>query len=107
VTSARPNDRSDRLRVWRIGATGGLVGILCCVGPTVLALLGIVSAGTAFVWASDLYDNYGWWFRFAGASVPVLLVWRSLRRRNQCSVAGVRRCAGDFSASPASPWQRT
>lgn len=87
----RPNDRSDRLRVWRIGATGGLVGILCCVGPTVLALLGIVSAGTAFVWASDLYDNYGWWFRFAGASVLVLLVWRSLRRRNQCSVAGVRR----------------
>lgn len=35
------------LAVWRIGVTGGLVGIPCCVGPTVLAL-GIVSAGTAF-----------------------------------------------------------
>lgn len=46
---------SDRLPVWRIGITGGLVGILCCVGPTALALFGIVSAGTAFVWANDLY----------------------------------------------------
>jgi hypothetical protein len=45
--------RTDRLPVWRIGLTGGAAGILCCVGPTVLALLGIVSAGTAFVWATE------------------------------------------------------
>ncbi|MGH3949945.1 MAG: hypothetical protein ACRDSE_12590 [Pseudonocardiaceae bacterium] len=82
---------SDRLPVWRIGLTGGLVGILCCVGPTVLALLGVVSAGTAFVWATDLYGNYAWWFRLGGLAVLALLVWLSLRRRNQCSVAGVRR----------------
>lgn len=75
---------------WRIGLTSGLVGILCCVGPTVLALLGIVSAGTAFVWATDLYDNYAWWFRLAGLAVMALLVWWALRRRNQCSVAGLR-----------------
>lgn len=81
----------DRLPMWRLGITGGLVGILCCVGPTVLALLGLVSAGTAFVWATDLYDNYAWWFRLGGLAVLVLLVWLSLRRRNQCSVAGVRR----------------
>ncbi|MGH3978562.1 MAG: hypothetical protein ACRDRZ_06115 [Pseudonocardiaceae bacterium] len=83
--------RTDRLPVWRIGLTGGLVGILCCVGPTVLAVLGIVSAGTAFVWATDLYDNYAWWFRLGGLAVLALLVWLSLRRRNQCSLAGVRR----------------
>jgi hypothetical protein len=35
----------------------------------VLALLGVVSAGTAFVWATDLYDGYAWWFRLAGALV--------------------------------------
>jgi hypothetical protein len=34
--------------------------------PTVLALLGVVSAGTAFVRANDLYDGYAWWFRFGG-----------------------------------------
>lgn len=91
MTTARPSDRSDRLPAWRIGAVGGLVGILCCVGPMVLALIGIVSASTAFVWATDLYDNYAWWFRLAGVGVLVLLTWRSLRRRHQCSVAGVRR----------------
>lgn len=82
---------TDRLPVWRIGLAGGLVGILCCVGPTLLALFGLVSAGTAFVWATDLYDGYAWWFRLGGAAVLAALVWVSLRRRNQCSVAGIRR----------------
>jgi len=79
------------LPMWRIGITGGLVGILCCVGPTVLALIGIISAGTAFVWANDLYDNYAWWFRLAGLAVLAGLVWLALRRRHQCSIAGVHR----------------
>lgn len=83
--------RTERLPVWRIGLTGGVVGILCCVGPTVLALLGIVSAGTAFVWATGLYDDYAWWFRLGGLAVLALLVWLSLRRRDQCSLAGMRR----------------
>lgn len=83
--------RTDRLPVWPIGLTGGLVGILCCVGPTVLALLGVVSAGTAFVWATDLYADYAWWFRLGGLAVLAGLIWLSLRRRNQCSVAGMRR----------------
>ncbi|WP_216214800.1 hypothetical protein [Amycolatopsis aidingensis] len=83
--------RSRRLPVWRMGLAGGLVGILCCVGPTVLALLGLVSAGTAFTWSTDLYDNYAWWFRLGGLAVLVLLVWLALRRRDQCSIAGIRR----------------
>ncbi len=83
--------RADRLPVWRMGLTGGLVGMLCGVGPTVLALLGIVSAGTAFVWATNLYDNYAWRFRLGGLTALLLLVWLSLRRRNQCSAVGVRR----------------
>lgn len=85
--SARPE---RPLSVWRIGIAGGLTAILCCVGPTVLALLGVVSAGTAFVWATDLYDGYAWWFRLAGLLVLTGLVYGSLRRRNQCSIAGVR-----------------
>ena len=78
------------LPAWRIGLSGGVVGILCCVGPTVLALVGIISAGTAYAWATDLYDGYAWWFRLAGLAVLVLLVWVSLRRRDQCSLAGLR-----------------
>lgn len=82
--------RARPLAVWRIGFAGGLTGILCCVGPTLLALLGVVSAGTAFVWATDLYAGYAWWFRLAGLVVLAALVVVSLRRRNQCSIAGVR-----------------
>jgi hypothetical protein len=89
--SSTANARTDRLPVWRIGLTGGLVGILCCVGPTVLAVLGIVSAGTAFAWATDLYDGYAGLFRLGGLAVLALLVWLSLRRQAQCSVAGIRR----------------
>ncbi len=77
--------------VWRIGITGGTVGILCCVGPTVLAAFGVISAGTAYVWANDLYDNYAWWFRLSGLAVLVVLVVLALRRRDQCSLAGARR----------------
>lgn len=95
MTSATQRTRTESdtgaLPTWRIGLASGLVGIMCCVGPTVLALLGVVSAGTAFVWATDLYDNYAWWFRLAGLAIMAALVWFALRRRNQCSVAGVKR----------------
>lgn len=90
-TRADSESGAGTLHTWRIGLAGGLVGIMCCVGPTVLALIGVVSAGTAFVWATDLYDNYAWWFRLAGLAVMAALVWFALRRRNQCSVAGIRR----------------
>ncbi len=89
---SRSTTRTDKpLAVWRIGATGGIVGILCCVGPAVLAVLGIVSAGTAFAWATDLYDGYAWWFRLTGLVGLGVLVWRALRQRDQCNTQGVRR----------------
>jgi hypothetical protein len=87
--------------VWRIGITGGVVGILCCVGPTILALFGIVSAATAFAWANNLYDNYAWWFRLGGLAVLAALVWLSLRRQDQCSIDGVRRRRGRIVAAAA------
>lgn len=82
---------SGRLPVWRIGITGGVVGILCCVGPTVLAAFGIISGATALAWANNLYGNYAWWFRLTGLGVLVLLAVIALRRRDHCSLGGVRR----------------
>jgi hypothetical protein len=90
LTERATRTRERTLPVWRIGIAGGLTGILCCVGPTVLALLGVVSAGTAYAWATDIYAGYAWWFRLAGLAVLAGLAWSSLRRRNQCSIAGVR-----------------
>lgn len=75
----------------RIGIAAGITGLLCCVGPTVLALLGVVTAGTAFVWANDLYDGYAWWFRLCGLALLLGLVIWSLRRRSACTLGGVRR----------------
>jgi hypothetical protein len=94
VTPASSIPRSTRQRAIpaiRIGLTAGAAGLLCCVSPTVLALLGVVSAATAFAWATDLYEGYAWWFRAGGLLLLAgLLVW-SLRRRDQCSLSGVRR----------------
>lgn len=81
----------------RIGVVGGLVGILCCVGPTILALVGVVSAGTAYVWAQDLYDGYAWAFRAAGLLTLVLLVGVALRRRRACSVRGALAVRGKLA----------
>ncbi|MGH3759362.1 hypothetical protein [Actinophytocola sp.] len=101
----RPGTATGRLPVWRMGLASGLVGILCCVGPTVLALLGIVSAGTAFSWATNLYGDFAWWFRLGGLAVLVLLVWVALRRRDQCGIAGLRhhrrRIAGVLAVAVA------
>lgn len=90
-TRASTEGTARGLPAARIGLVAGLAGILCCVGPTVLALLGVITAGTAFTWATDLYDGYAWWFRLGGLVVLTALVVWSLRRRNQCSLAGARR----------------
>ncbi len=74
----------------RIGLTAGAVGMLCCLGPTVLALVGAVGAGTAYLWATDLYAGYAWWFRLAGLAVAVGLVVWALRRRQACSLGGAK-----------------
>ena len=86
------------LPVWRVGVAGGVLGILCCVGPTVLALFGVVGAGTAFVWATTLYDGYAWWFRLAGLGLMALLVYVALRRRGQCSLRGAVMVRGKLVA---------
>ncbi|WP_229686496.1 hypothetical protein [Longimycelium tulufanense] len=90
-TASEASQVSGRLPMWRIGLSGGLVGIMCCVGPTVLALTGVVSGATALAWGTKLYGSYAWAFRIGGLAVLVVLVWKTLRRRNQCSVAGVRQ----------------
>lgn len=67
ATSERPQGgqtSTDRLPVWRIGLTGGVVGILCCVGPAVLALLGIAVAIYVAIYVA-LYALTTWLGTFA------------------------------------------
>lgn len=84
-----------------IGVASGFVAILCCAGPTLLALFGVVSAGTAVAWATNLYDGYAWLFRFAGLGTMAGLVWLAARRRGHCSVDGLRRLRGRLLAIAA------
>lgn len=72
------------------GIIGGLTAMLCCVGPTVLALIGVMSAATAFSFATTLYNQWAWAFRLTGLAVTVLIVWWALRRRKSCTLRGVR-----------------
>lgn len=90
LTSQKAPSTQRGLPAIRIGIAAGITGLLCCVGPTVLALMGLVSAGTAFVWANELYDGYAWLFRLAGLAVLVGLVVWGLRRRSQCTLGGAR-----------------
>ncbi len=83
---SRENVPPGGLPVVRIGVAGGVVGILCCVGPASLAIMGVVGAATAFAWATDLYEGYTWWFRLLGLAVMATLVWVWLRRQRRCNV---------------------
>lgn len=56
-----------------------------------LGLGGVIGAGTAYAWANDLYDGYAWWFRLAALVVLVVLAGVAFRRRNACSIEGVKR----------------
>ncbi|MBW3665800.1 MAG: hypothetical protein KY469_22155 [Actinobacteria bacterium] len=93
ASEGRPRDDENRLRLpaTRIGLASGLVAILCCVGPAALALVGLIGGATAYTLATDLYTEWGWWFRAAGLLVAAGLVWIALRRRDACHVDGVRR----------------
>lgn len=73
-----------------VGSLAGLIGIGCCVGPTVLALLGLISASFAISLGNTLYSGYGWYFRGAAVLVAAIGARAILMRRRSCSLAGAR-----------------
>jgi len=74
----------------KLGVLAGLVGISCCVGPTVLALLGLASVSFAISLSNTLYYGYGWYFRGAALLIGALGVVGLLRRRKSCTLRGAR-----------------
>lgn len=72
----------------KLGALAGLLGISCCVGPTVLALLGVISVLFAISLGTTLYYDYGWYFRGAAILFAAVGVLQTLKRRKSCSVRG-------------------
>ena len=74
----------------KLGVLVGLVGISCCVGPTVLALLGLASVSFAISLSNTLYYEYGWYFRGAAVLLGALGVIGLLRARKSCTLRGAR-----------------
>ncbi len=75
----------------KFGLLSGLAGIMCCVSPVVLVLLGIATAAEAVTLGDTLYYGYAWFFRAFGLAVAAIAVVLYLRRRGRCTLAGARR----------------
>ena len=90
-TEAAPTEERQVRAGLLIGAVSGLTGIMCCVSPVVAVLLGIATAAQGVTLGDNLFYNYGWYFRGAGALVGVTAVVLHLRRRGACSVEGALR----------------
>ena len=75
----------------KFGLLSGLAGIMCCVSPVVLVLLGIATAAEAVTLGDTLYYGYAWVFRAFGLAVAAIAVVLYLRRRGMCTLAGARR----------------
>ena len=75
----------------KLGLLSGLAGIMCCVSPVVLVLLGIATAAEAVTLGDTLYYGYAWLFRAFGLAVAATAVALYLRRRRMCTPAGARR----------------
>src|SRR5215831_14844939 len=84
ATHRRPPD----LRALWIGVGAGVIGIVCCVSPVVLFLLGISTAAEAVTLGDRLYYGYTWYFRVAGLLLAAAGTVVYLRRRRSCSLAG-------------------
>ena len=75
----------------KFGLLSGLAGIMCCVSPVVLVLLGVATAAEAVTLGDTLYYGYAWFFRAFGLAVAAIAVVLYLRRRGMCTLAGARR----------------
>src|SRR5262245_38427056 len=83
-----PHRRPPDLRALWIGVAAGVTGIICCVSPVILFLLGISTAAEAVTLGDRLYYGYAWYFRGAGLLLAAAATMVYLRRRRSCSVAG-------------------
>jgi hypothetical protein len=71
------------------GLGAGVVAIGCCVGPTVAALFGVMSAAAAADLANNLYAQWGWAFKMAGIISGGAAFFLARRQARTCS-AGPR-----------------
>lgn len=79
------------------GLAAGTIGLACCVGPAVAALLGLTSAAVAIDVANTLFSEWGWAFKLAGGVFAAVAIGLAYRRRRSCGT-DARRGTGRFAA---------
>ena len=81
----------------KFAAAAGLAGILCCIAPAVLFMVGLMRGIYAISFADFFYQNDGaagtgaWILRGAAVAIGVLGVYFYRRKQNQCSVDPKRK----------------
>ncbi len=84
---------------WGVGlaASAGLTGMLCCVAPMVLFMLGLMGGAYAISFADFFYAADGsagtgaWILRGLAAALGLAGLWMYRHRQNQCSIDPMRQ----------------
>ena len=75
----------------RVAASAGLAGMLCCVAPMVLFMVGLMGGAYAISFANFFYQEDGspgtgaWILRGVAVLIGVIGFWLYRRQQNQCS----------------------
>lgn len=73
-----------------VGAAGAGISWICCISPLVLLFSGITTASGALALDLVLYGQYDPAFIMAGVAFIAAAVFYDLRRKNACSLSGVK-----------------
>ncbi|MBM75160.1 MAG: hypothetical protein CMK59_07150 [Proteobacteria bacterium] len=88
------HNKEPSLVQWGIGvaAAAGLTGMLCCVAPMVLFMLGLMGGTYAISFADFFYMEDGsigigaWILRALAVLIGLLGIWRYHSKETQCSI---------------------
>ena len=75
-----------------VAASAGLAGMLCCVAPMVLFMLGLMGGVYAISFANFFYEGDGsagtgaWILRAIAVVIGLVGFWLYRRQQNQCSI---------------------
>lgn len=76
------------------GLIASLISSICCLGPIAFALMGLASMSASISLAMALTSVYEPFELMAAVGFVGTLIYFQLRRRNECSISGLRRNLG-------------
>lgn len=92
-------DKEPNLVKWglKFAASAGIAGIICCVAPAVLFMLGLMGGIYAISFADFFYNEDGsvgigsWILRIAAVLIGAYGIYLYNKRQNQCSIDPKRK----------------